>query len=430
MVAAVRVLAVAALALLAGADAKPPAVLRVVVEYPSSNLEPGMGMGLRGDGLGLSWGATTPAERVGENQWAVDLPLGGAALANVSMKPMAGDTWCRGQNEVVVLPAAVPAGAVLVATLHPWFVETRGSLLLLPGVYSPQLDNTRDVIVYVPAAAVENPLRPFGGRDVLVAHDGQNLFNASTSSFGVAWMIQDTADPDIDQGLARPYIVVGVDNSANRTYEYTPQPDPTVGEGGGADLLLDFYEQTVYPLVASRLRLRLPAPGAGRWSMLGSSLGGLLSCYAAWTRPALYGAVGCMSSSFWWDGEHFNNRTLRDGRAAPAADWYVDSGDSGPDRDDEAQTVRVFEHLLAMGYRRGALPGGGGGLAAAAAPGGTAWHYVQPGGHHSEKYWGERFHVAERALLGPAVTTPELAGPPAASGSGLRGAASRAAARR
>lgn len=40
--------------------------------------------------------------------------------------------------------------------------------------------------------------------------------------------------------------------------------------------------------------------------MLGSSLGGLISCYACWTRAAEYGRCACMSSSMWWANEWMN----------------------------------------------------------------------------------------------------------------------------
>jgi hypothetical protein len=53
-------------------------------------------------------------------------------------------------------------------------------------------------------------------------HDGQNLFNASTSAFGVAWMCQDTVNVQVVEGNMREIIIVGVDNvGADRTYEYT-----------------------------------------------------------------------------------------------------------------------------------------------------------------------------------------------------------------
>ena len=40
-------------------------------------------------------------------------------------------------------------------------------------------------------------------------------------------------------------------------------------------------------------------------------LAGLITCYAVWTRPSVWGAFGaCMSSSFWWNNQDFNNTIL------------------------------------------------------------------------------------------------------------------------
>jgi len=67
-------------------------------------------------------------------------------------------------------------------------------------VWSPQLNNSRDLVVYVPPSYAENPHKVrlcfialhtasatmrwvsqvFDASSVLIMHDGQNLFNAST----------------------------------------------------------------------------------------------------------------------------------------------------------------------------------------------------------------------------------------------------------
>ena len=79
--------------------------------------------------------------------------------------------------------------------------------------------------------------------------------------------------------------------------EYTYIQDPDYG-GGKGDLYLDFIESTIIPLAQSNFRVEISRDTLG---ILGSSLGGLISCYAGWTRSDIYGKVGCMSSSFWWD---------------------------------------------------------------------------------------------------------------------------------
>jgi hypothetical protein len=62
---------------------------------------------------------------------------------------------------------------------------------------------------------------------------------------------------------------------------------------------------------------------------------------------------------------------------------YVDSGDSGPGKDDEAETKSVFAALQKSPAR--------------------AAYYLDVGGQHSEKYWGARFWRPLQFLF-PAVS--------------------------
>jgi predicted alpha/beta superfamily hydrolase len=48
-------------------------------------------------------------------------------------------------------------------------------------------------------------------------------------------------------------------------------------------------------------------PGQKNTGIMGYSLGGLLTCHAAWTRHADFGMAGCQSPSLWWP---FNNATF------------------------------------------------------------------------------------------------------------------------
>jgi len=78
--------------------------------------------------------------------------------------------------------------------------------------------------------------------------------------------------------------------------------------------------------------------------ILGSSLGGLISCYAAWTRPTIFAKAGCMSSSFWWNNEDFLNEIIKQNnqflsntnKEKPII--YLDSGDTGEDLDGKYET--------------------------------------------------------------------------------------------
>jgi len=211
-------------------------------------------------------------------------------------------------------------------------------------------------------------------------HDGQNLFNDSTAFGGVAWRCQDTIDSLVNQGQIDEIVIIGIDNTPNRTYELTYSFDPSEGAGGSGDLYLNFIEDTVLPYVTPKFRGSDTMRG-----ILGSSLGGLISCYAGWTRNT-YTVAGCMSSSFWWNSEDFTNIVMSNPPAGNRTDLYLDSGDSGPGNDDELQTLKVLKHMTAT-YNF--------------TIGENVFYYLDKGGQHNEKYWGARFWVPMMYLFSP-----------------------------
>lgn len=282
-------LAAVALLCLAAPSLTPQRTLQVTVRYPASNLQPDSALFLRGDACGLSWtrGVLLNKLPAPADSWAVALTCDGAAAGDmISMKVLIDDSaWSLGCN----MRAAANAGH---AVLYPWFFSANGHYVYIPDVYSPQLGNSRDIVVYLPPSYTENTLKSVP--NVLVMHDGQNLFNDSTSAFG-CWHCDLTADANIIAGAVEELAIVGVDNSADRTNELTYSYDASQGAGGKGDKYLDFIERTVLPAVTSRFRIQQNASLA----MAGSSLGGLITCYAAATRPSTWANAACMSSSFW-----------------------------------------------------------------------------------------------------------------------------------
>lgn len=106
-------------------------------------------------------------------------------------------------------------------------------------------------------------------------HDGQNLFDPNTSAFGVAWMVQNTLDQLIYEGKINEILVIGPYNKDQyRINEYTQSHDQQYG-GGEGNKYLDFLEQTLIPKIQKLYRINLDANKPG---ILGSSLGGLISC--------------------------------------------------------------------------------------------------------------------------------------------------------
>ena len=163
--------------------------------------------------------------------------------------------------------------------------------------HSEFLENTRDLLVYLPPDYEDNPERRY---PVFYLHDGQNLFDAATAFIpGNDWKVDETAEHLIRAGEIAPLIMVGVYNTGeNRMKEYTPTPDPQHPTGGKADLYGRFLIEELKPFIDAHYRT---LHGGSNTGLGGSSLGGLVSLYLALRHPGEFGRVGAMSPSVWWD---------------------------------------------------------------------------------------------------------------------------------
>src|SRR5688572_25830378 len=122
-----------------------------------------------------------------------------------------------------------------------------GLLRLLPEVYSPQLDNVRSLLVYLPASYHADTERHY---PVIYVHDGQNLFDRE-AAFRDEWRIDETLLELADEGVEA--IIVGIPGNEQRLDEYSPFVDRENG-GGKGDAYLAFIVETVKPLVDKDFR--------------------------------------------------------------------------------------------------------------------------------------------------------------------------------
>jgi len=221
-------------------------------------------------------------------------------------------------------------------------------------------------------------------------HDGQNLFDPKTSYAGVAWMCQDTVNGLVVQGKMEEIIIVGVYNTPDRINEYTYSVDPQYG-GGKGDLYLNFLENEVIPWVLARYRVKSNKTNLG---ILGSSLGGLISCYAGWTRSKIYGKTGCMSSSFWWNNNDFDHIILVNySNPVPIEiGIYLDSGGCGANEDSRQDTIDVRNHIQTFSQYTFDK---------------NLFYYWDRCGQHSESYWGPRFYIPMENLYPITSLTPQ-----------------------
>ncbi len=151
---------------------------------------------------------------------------------------------------------------------------------------APQLKTKKKIWVYL-TLNYEKSTKKY---PVIYMHDAQNLFDAAASYAG-EWNIDETLD-----SIKAKVIIIGVEHgNEKRIDELTPYKNEKHG-GGNANAYLEFIVKTLKPHVDTKYRTKTNAKNTG---IFGSSLGGLVSFYAALQYPEVFGKVGCFSPAFW-----------------------------------------------------------------------------------------------------------------------------------
>ena len=141
---------------------------------------------------------------------------------------------------------------------------------------------------------------------VLYMHDGQNLFDPALSYIGVDWGLDEAITRLAAEGRVREAIVVGIWNTPKRFAEYMPAKAITESGLPGdwpdmawmrrqeivSDDYLRFIVEELKPRVDATYRT---LPGREDTSIMGSSMGALISLYALTEYPEVFGAAGCVS---------------------------------------------------------------------------------------------------------------------------------------
>jgi len=238
----------------------------------------------------------------------------------------------------------------------------QGTVLVQPQVCSPQLDNYRDLLIYLPPSYFVSERR----YPVIYMQDGQNLFDVATSFVGVEWGVDDTLEALSAEGLEA--IVVGVPNSGeHRLNEYTPPTNPWWH--GTGDRYVAFLIDTVKPRIDRDFHTIAARSHTG---IFGSSLGALISLYAFFARSDVFGFVGAMSPSL-WVGRGLILEQVRESPVMPGR-IYLDNGTHEP------SAQRLVDLLRDKGYA-------------------DFKYVVDEGGRHTEADWARRLPAALRFLL-------------------------------
>ena len=129
----------------------------------------------------------------------------------------------------------------------------------------PQLNRERRVWMYLPPN-YKSANKSF---PVIYMHDGQNLFDTSTSYSG-EWSVDETLNRLYKDGNAS-FIVVAIDNGKDkRLDEYSPWKNQKYG-GGEGDAYLEFIVKTLKPYIDANYKTLKDKENT---AIIGSSMGG------------------------------------------------------------------------------------------------------------------------------------------------------------
>ena len=363
-----------------------------------------MDLYIRGNGLGLSWSKGRKMVKDGKDTWYLNITFS----SGIDGYRCHGNT-CEGNKKVLFPPRKMEyriflndqknmLGANFAVPLpisrasiefherplfpcHPWFFNETG-IFEESRVHSTQLGRDFITPIYLPPSFYENTYKKYS---VIV---GIDLAPRSRSSFMTYDSILSyTNDLFVKHAISEEFIQVGFGDyemAKERPVLLAPSPgfmfecrNGSYRDGcrgcinknnsmnwetvmkcsvqykidGKGDEVLDFIINRLLPSVGrfaiTRNRALLHRENVG---IIGYSLGGLLACHAAWTRPDVFGMAACMSSSFWWplaSGLNtcrfdFLNRTIRQNvhLNRPHQKVYLDVG--GAER-----TMPIFQMVKA-----------------------------------------------------------------------------------
>lgn len=156
----------------------------------------------------------------------------------------------------------------------------------MDSLHSEILDESREIWVYTPLKARENPSLRF---PVLYLLDGDNYFHSIS---GVVSHLSELNGNAIIPDM----IVVGIVNTdRNRDFTPTEDAESRLPSTGGGEAFTRFLGEELIPHIEAKY------PTAPYRGLIGHSLGGLITVNILLKHPELFDAYLAMDPSVWWD---------------------------------------------------------------------------------------------------------------------------------
>ena len=297
-------------------------------------------------------------------------------------------------NEAVVFKKAtvdfVPVSSVQLASGKLYRAES------FPSTYIKQ----RPVDVWLPENYSEEKKY-----DVLYMHDGQMLFDATTTWNKQEWKVDEWASKLQKEGKVKDFIVVAIHNISDiRWLDLFPQKafdfidaqkqaelksiPAAVDFKLNGDNYLKFMVNELKPIIDSKFSVHTDKEHT---FVMGSSMGGLMSMYAISEYPTVFGGAACISTH-WVGGMPIPNNPYPNAifeymsikfPAANDQKVYFDYGDKTLDSNYPPFASKVDEILASKGYNET-----------------NSKNLFFEGADHSENSWNTRLDQPLVFLLG------------------------------
>lgn len=228
----------------------------------------------------------------------------------------------------------------------------------------------RDVIVWLPPNYELNKSSRY---PVIYAHDGQNLFDPATSSFGVDWQLDETTDSLIKAKKIKDVIIVGIYCTEDRSADYSYGPK--------GEAYMNFIVNKLKPFIDSTYRTLPDRNNTITW---GSSMGGLISLMLAWQHNEVFSKAACFSPAFKigeldYTGYIKNYKGLK-----KDLKLYMDNGGVDLDARLLPGIKETVELLDSMGYQKGK----------------DVTFIIDDKAEHNEAAWAKRSYLPLQLFLG------------------------------
>lgn len=192
--------------------------------------------------------------------------------------------------------------AVVAMAAAPAHAEDQGRFVELPDVQSKYLQPSH-ITIWLPPG-YDASKRRYG---VVYMHDAQNLFFPERSNFNKVWAADKSALRLIKSGQVSPFIIVGISQPGDARYgQYLPQAlydaaspelrakfDAIAKRPIYSDDYLRFIVTELKPMLDQKFRT---LKDRDHTAIAGSSMGGLISCYAFTRYPKIFGRAACVST--------------------------------------------------------------------------------------------------------------------------------------